>query len=166
MQANRYLSHCWQEYKSIQLFWRSIWQFISLTLKMGFQAALVVKNLPANAGDRRYTGSIPGSERSPGGGDGNPLQYSCLDNPTDRGAWRATVHEVAKSRTWLKRLSMHAHTRKHALNEWMNAHIPRPQLMPCEASHTAPVFNSVVMPVIMASSLWHRVSGVPSEKQR
>ena len=50
------------------------------------QAALVVKNLPADAGDMRYTGSIPGSGRSPGGGDGNPLQYSCLDNPTDRGA--------------------------------------------------------------------------------
>ena len=58
---------------------------------------LVIKNLPANAGDIRDTGSIPGSGRSPGGGHGNPLQYSCLENPMDRGA----------SRTWLKWLSMH-----------------------------------------------------------
>ena len=52
---------------------------------------LVVKNPPANSGDVRDTGSIPGSGRSPGGGDGNPLQYSCLENPIDRGAWQATV---------------------------------------------------------------------------
>ena len=60
---------------------------------------LVVKNLPANAGDIRDVGLIPGSGRSPGGGNGNPLQYSCLGNPMDRGAWWATVHGVAKSRT-------------------------------------------------------------------
>ena len=58
-----------------------------------------VKNLPANAGD---VGSIPGSGRSPGGGNGNPLQYSCLKNPSDRGAWQATVHRAAKSQTQLK----------------------------------------------------------------
>ena len=58
--------------------------------------ALVVKNLPANAGDRRDASSIPGSGRSPGGGHGNSLQYSCLENPTDRGAWQATVHGVAE----------------------------------------------------------------------
>ena len=52
----------------------------------------MVNNLPANAGD---TGSIPGLGRSPGGGHGHPLQYSCLENPMDRGAWRATVHGVA-----------------------------------------------------------------------
>ena len=51
------------------------------------QVVLVVKNLPANTGDLRDTGSIPGSGRSPGGGYGNPLQYSCLENPTDREAW-------------------------------------------------------------------------------
>ena len=51
------------------------------------QAALVVKNLPANAGDIRDMGSIPASGRSPGGGNGNTLQYSCLENPMDRGAW-------------------------------------------------------------------------------
>ena len=58
----------------------------------------VVKKLPANAGD---LGSIPGSERSPGGGHANPLQYSCLENPMDRGAWEATVYGVTKSRTQL-----------------------------------------------------------------
>ena len=69
------------------------------------QVALAVKNPPANAGDLRDVGSIPGSGRSPGGRHGNPLQYSCLENPMDRGAWRATVHGVAKSRTRLSQLS-------------------------------------------------------------
>ena len=59
----------------------------------GFPGGSVVKSPPANAGD---VGSIPGSGRSPGEGNGNPLQYSCLGNPTDGGAWRATVHGVAK----------------------------------------------------------------------
>ena len=72
------------------------------------QAALLVKNLPANAGDLRDVGSIPGSGSSPGGGHGNPLQYSCLENPTDRGAWRPPGRRVAKSQTCLKWLSMHA----------------------------------------------------------
>ena len=58
------------------------------------QEVLVVKNLPANAGDIRDEGLISGSERSPGAGNGNPLQYSCLENPTDRGAWWAIVHGV------------------------------------------------------------------------
>ena len=60
------------------------------------QVALVVKNPPANAGDIRDAGSIPGSRRSPGGGHGNPLQYSCLENHMNRGAWRATVHGAAE----------------------------------------------------------------------
>ena len=63
------------------------------------QVALVVKNPPANAGDLRNRGSIPGLERSPGGGPGNPLQYSGLENPMDGGAWRAAVHGVAESDT-------------------------------------------------------------------
>ena len=57
---------------------------------------LVIKNQPANAGDIRDPGLIPGSVRSPGGGNGNPLQHFCLENPVDRGAWWATVHRVAK----------------------------------------------------------------------
>ena len=63
------------------------------------QVALVVKNLPANSGDIRDAGSIPGSGRSLGGGHGNPLQCSCLENPMDRRAWRATVHGIPKSKT-------------------------------------------------------------------
>ena len=59
--------------------------------------ALVVKNLPANAGDVRDASSIPGWGRSPGEGNGNSLQYSCLENPMDRGTWWATVHGIAKS---------------------------------------------------------------------
>ena len=60
------------------------------------QMALVVKNLPANVGDIRDSGSIPGSGRSHGGGNGNLLQYSCLENTVDRGAWWAIFHRVAK----------------------------------------------------------------------
>ena len=70
------------------------------------QVVLVVKNPPANAGDLRDEGLIPGWGRSPGGGNGNPLQYLCLENPTVRGAWHATVHGVTKSWTRLKQLSI------------------------------------------------------------
>ena len=66
------------------------------------QVVLAVKNLPANVGDISDAGSVPGLGRSPGGGQGNPLQYSCLENAMDRGARRATVHTVAKSWTRLK----------------------------------------------------------------
>ena len=70
--------------------------------------AQLVKNLPAHPGDVEDAGSVPGSGRSPGEGNGNPLQYSCLGNPPDRGAWQAiTVHGVAKSQT---RLSTRTHT--------------------------------------------------------
>ena len=61
--------------------------------------ALVVKNPSANVGDIRNAGLIPGSGRAPGGGHGNPLQFSCLENPMDRGAWWATVHGVMQSHT-------------------------------------------------------------------
>ena len=67
--------------------------------------ALAVKNLPANAGDIRDLGSIPGLGRLPGGEKGNLLQYSCLENSIDRRAWQAIVHRVAKSWTQLMRLS-------------------------------------------------------------
>ena len=78
---------------------------------MASQVALVVRNLPANAGDVRDKSSIPGSGRCPGGEHGNPLQYSCLENSTDRGAWWATVHGAAKSRAWLS-----SHTRTHGMS--------------------------------------------------
>ena len=69
----------------------------------------MVKNLLANPGYLRDVGSIPGSGRSPEGGHGNPLQYACLENPMDRGAWQTAVHRVAKSRTQLKQLSTHTY---------------------------------------------------------
>ena len=80
----------------------------------------MVKNPPANAGDTRDSGSIPGLGRSPGGGHGNPLQYSCLENPMDRGAWRATVHGVAKSQTRLSDFTFTFHF--HALEKEMATH--------------------------------------------
>ena len=67
----------------------------------------MVKNLPARAGNIKDAGSILRSRRSPGGGHGNPLQHSCLENPMDRGAWQAMVHRVAKSWTRLQGLSTH-----------------------------------------------------------
>ena len=73
----------------------------TLTFYLGFPGGLVVKNLPANAAEARDTGLIPGLGRSPGGGNGNPLQYSCLENFMDRGAWQVTVHGVTKSRIQL-----------------------------------------------------------------
>ena len=75
--------------------WNSFW---------AFQVALAIKNLPANARDIRDLGLIPGLGRSPGGRNSNPLQYSCLQNPMDREAWRAIVHGVTKSQTRLKQL--------------------------------------------------------------
>ena len=96
------------------------------------QVVLVVKNLLANARD---AGSIPALGRSPGGGNGNPLQYSCLENSTDRRAWQATVHGVTKSRT---RLSMHTQagrslhvpqsTCSYSLQQNMPTCLPAPEL--------------------------------------
>ena len=73
---------------------------------MGFPGGSVVKNPPANAGDM---GLIPGLGRSPEEGNGNPLQYSCLENPMDRRAWQAIVHGVTKSRTRLNHQTQTAH---------------------------------------------------------
>ena len=72
---------------------------IVVVFKMASQVALVVKNLTVNAGDARDMGLILGSGRSSGEGNVNPLQYSCLENPMERGTWRATVHRVTKSWT-------------------------------------------------------------------
>ena len=69
---------------------------------MGFPGGALVKNPPANAGDTRDVGLSPGLGRCPGVGNGNPLQYSCLGYPMDRGAWRAIVHGVAELTEWLK----------------------------------------------------------------
>ena len=78
--------------------------------RLSVQANLQIWNLPANAGDARDVGLIPGLGRSPGGGNGNLLQYSCLENAMDRGAWRALVHWVKKS--W-SQLSAYTHTHTH-----------------------------------------------------
>ena len=75
--------------------------------------ALVVKNPPANGGDSRDTGSIPALGRSPGEGNGDPLQYSCLGSPVDRGVWPSTVHEVTKSWAQLSTCTHTAHTHTH-----------------------------------------------------
>ena len=89
--------------------WRPYCSYCIFHTPWASQVVLVVKNLPANEGDVRETSSIPGLGRSPGGQGGNSLQYSCLENPRDKGVWRATVHGVAQCQTWLKWLSMHAH---------------------------------------------------------
>ena len=80
----------------------------------------MVKNLPANEGDIRDRSSIPESGRSSGGGHGNPLQYSCLENPVDRGTWQATVHRVTKSWTGLSGFTFTFHL--HALEKEMATH--------------------------------------------
>ena len=79
---------------------------------MGFPGGSLVKNPPANAGD---AGSIPGSGRSPGGGNDNPLQHSCLENPMDRGAWRATVHSHTKELDTTEQLN----TSNRSVSSWI-----------------------------------------------
>ena len=77
------------------------------------QGVLVVKNLPANAGDARDVGSIPGLGRSPGVENGNPFQYSCLESSMDRGALWATVHGVTKSQNMTEQLNTYTHKHTH-----------------------------------------------------
>ena len=105
--------HC--KVKRSWMFLTSLFQDLVLGKLVGWQAeqrapqvTLVVTNLPVNAGDIRDEGWILGPGRSPGRGHGNLLQYSCLENLMERGAWQATVHGVTKSWTLLKQLNMHA----------------------------------------------------------
>ena len=88
--------------------------------RVGSQVPLVLKNPPANAGDTKDTGSVPKWGRSPGVGNGNPLQYSYPENSMDRGTWQATVHRVTKSQT---QLNTHTHTHTH----WSRGIIGQPQ---------------------------------------
>ena len=81
-------------------------------LTLGFPNGSAVKRIACSAWDAGDAGSFPGLGRSPGGRYGNPLQYSCQENPMDRGVWQETVHWVAQSRTRLKRLSTHVESRK------------------------------------------------------
>ena len=85
------------------------WSDLAAAAALVNPGASVGKESICNAEVSGAKGSIPGSGRSPGGGHGNPLQYPCLENPMNRGAWRATVHGVAKGQTRLKWLSTHAH---------------------------------------------------------
>ena len=88
----------------------------------------MVKNPPANAGGIRDASSIPGSGRFPGKGHGKPLQYSCLENPMERGGWWATVHRVTKSLTQLKQLSTHTHRHTHT-HAQTHTHIYTPHFL-------------------------------------
>ena len=104
----RFCRQCWQA-KRDSTGWYLVEDREAHTLH---QVALVVKNPPANAGDIRDRGWIPGLGRSPGGKHGNPLQYSCLENPWDTEAWWARVHRVSQSRTWLSNLAG-THSRRY-----------------------------------------------------
>ena len=106
--------------KSYTYFWLCSWYFALVHKRFSCrsppfmhswasQAVLVVKSSPANAGDIRDVGLVPELGRSPGGGPGNLLQYSCLENPMDRGAWQAIVHGVTKNWTWLKQPCQHVY---------------------------------------------------------
>ena len=100
------LFNCYKECTIFPTLWFWLTAFSVEILEWASQVALAVNtHLPMQQAGRG-TGSIPGLGRSPQGGNGNPRQYSCLGNPTDRGAWQAVVHKVAKSQTRLKRLSM------------------------------------------------------------
>ena len=101
-------------------FYASIWHEM-MGPEGASQMALSVKNLPANAGETRNLGSIPGLGRSPEGGHGNPPQYSCLENPMDRGAWQTAVHGVTRVGHDGSNLTcMHNGTRCHDLS-FLNA---------------------------------------------
>ena len=90
---------------------------------MGSPGGTMVNNLPSNAGYTRDTDSIPGSGRSPGVGNGNPLQYSCLENSMDRGVWQATVYGVAKNGIQLSmHVGAHAHTHTHTCTHTHSLH--------------------------------------------
>ena len=110
--GRKYSAHWWSSRLCLDWFFSSLHKSVMekhhvCKVKLCLLGALVVKNSPVNRGDIRDVGSIPGSGRSPGGGHGNPLQCSCLENPMERGAWWVTVHGVAKGWTWLKWLSTH-----------------------------------------------------------
>ena len=106
------------QFKGLSRVFSNTRKFFSTRLPWASQVMLVVKNPPANAGDTRDTGSIPGTGRYLAGGNGNPLQYSSLGNSRDREAWWSIAHRVTKSRTWLKQLSTHTQP-----SLWSSSHI-------------------------------------------
>ena len=96
--------------------------FVSLTLGTGFAGGTVVKNPPENAGGAGDTGLIPGSGSSPRGGNGKPLQYSCLENSMVRVAWQATVHEITESDT-TECTHTHTHTQYLVQSQKYSRHL-------------------------------------------
>ena len=93
--------------------------YITVSYRQGYPGGKVIKNSPVNAGGESEVGLIPGSGRSLGEGNGNPLQYSCLDNAMDKGAWWTVVHGSCKSWTWLSAMCMHtrAHTHTYTVTD-------------------------------------------------
>ena len=127
-------------------FWLIKVQSLCFLSSWAFQVALVVKEpLPASAWTRRDINSTPGSGRFPGGGHVNPLQYSCLENPMDRGAWQATIHSITKSWTWRKQLSTaYHHGRNKAQSQtklpW-NTVVFHPEIHLCRSALTVVDFS-------------------------
>ena len=119
------------------------------------QVALVVKNLPASAGD---AGSIPGSGRSPGGGNGNPLQYSCLENSVDRWDWQASVHGVAKS--W----PTTEHSRRQESSKWKPKR-DSPSSTAGKNREWKLALASIFLPVKKANLLWENEAHLQTNKQ-
>ena len=103
----------------------------------GFPGGAGVKNLPANAGETRDVSLIPGSGRSPRIGNGNPLQYSCLENPMNRGAWRATVYGVAECECACTHARTHTHT--HTLPPLFLCFVMRLSMVPISLFVHCPV---------------------------
>ena len=95
--------------------------YIGRWVLQGFPGVTVLKNLPANAGDAPDASLISGPGKSPGGGNDNPLQYTCLENSINRGAWQATVHGVAKNWSWLSNwacMNTYMHKRNACKQQW------------------------------------------------
>ena len=120
------------------------------------QVVLEVKNLPASAGEVRDMGSIPGFRRAPGREHGSPLHYSCLKNPKDRQAGQATVHGIAESQTWPKRLSSHGNYTFNILRNHQTVfkanvpfYIPTSNVLGFQFPHTSPTLI-IVLSVIAA----------------
>ena len=131
----------------------------SCITSMGFPGGSVGKESTCNAGAARDSGLIPGSGRSPGGGRGNPLRYSCLENPMDRGAWQATVHGVTKSRT---RLSDWARITKWAHQVELKSKIKWKESLVTYLDKILPLPYSITfllhLPLVKHSARWGMVS--------
>ena len=102
----------------------SLFICLPTSIQGGFPGGSIVKNLPANAGDAGDLGSIPGSERSPGEGNGNPLQYSCLENSTDKGAWQAIYSPRGRKESDMTKRACNEHSRLTRLLILATFHFP------------------------------------------